>query len=1517
MIEPEALLAEGTMVDEFRVVRLVGRGGMGEVYLARDTKLGRKVALKLIRPRALGGGDAVARFMREAQLTASFSHVNIVTVYRVGEHEGKPYLALEFLEGQTLRQRLLGERPGVREATRVGLAVAQALAEAHRHKVLHRDLKPENVLLAKDGGVRVLDLGLAKVLDEVGEVGKVGKGGEGGGEAPTKDSPGDEGGAGDGEVAAETAMEADQGDTKSMLCGTARYLAPESWLGEAAGEAADVWALGMILAELFLGRHPYHGLFGVQLRGQVVAAEPVPLAAPGAEVPSELVKLVAGCLDKDPARRPAALVVVKQLEEVLAQGGRPRTFAEESPFRGLFAFGELHSDLFFGRDAEIAAFLERLREQPVLAVVGPSGSGKSSFVKAGVVPRLREQGSWVVLMVRPGNDPFASLAGRLEAGESSTRVKPLDSSEMGSHLQRLLAEKPGMTLAEAEQHLSGGLALQLHAAPRQLSVMLEELAERQHSKVLLLVDQIEEAYTLVADEQVRARFLRAVCSAADDAHGRVRVVFTVRDDFLGRLAESGELEAALRQVTVLRRPGPEALRDILEKPIAAMGFKYESIELVEEMIRSVHDEPACLPLLQFAGQMLWERRDREQRFIRRQAYEAMGRITGVLAEHADGVLASLTPAQLKDARELLLRLVTAEGTRRVVAAATVLDGLGPGAAQVLTRLVQARLVTTRRGTRQGEGEAVLELVHESLVRSWGRLARWLEESREDVAFVADATQAAELWVRRGKREEEVWQGDALRDARGKASRLGAAIPDSVARFLDAGIRKEQRARRRKNSLLTIFIAGLAAVAVVAVLVAQLTLQQNKRAEQERAEAQAQRAEAQVQRTRAEQGEAESRREGASAALRRGDLFEARAKLRGSLETSDSTMGRVLWGELEQKALAWSRKLGGTVEDVAYSPDGKTVAGACADGKVYLVDAQTTAVQVLRGRVGVIKSVAFSPSGRYLAAGSDPGPVVLWDLRRGTARELVGHGAQVFGVAFDSDSEVLASASFDTTVRLWDVLSGRERLVLRGHERHVTRAAFGPAGVVYSASKDGTVRQWDVRTGGSRVAVRAGSQIYGLALDLAGDELITGCIDGTIRRWRLSTGEERMRLSGHRDLVTMTVLSPDRQTLASSSLDGTVLLWDRTTGRRSVLGRHQGIVSAVAASPDGLRVASSGHDNTLRSWQIGVETGGVEEHGHAGVVWALDSAVDGSTIVSGAEDQTVRIWDVRSGEQRMLMTGHGGTIAGVAFSPGGKTVASASHDRGIRVWDLENGSSEELQPRHGVQAWDVVFSSDGETIASAGADWRVRLWDARSFVTSGELRAESVVSSIAVSPGGSLVAAPAANGVVYVWEKTKPLPVARLRGHQGEVFGVAFAVDGRTLVSGGSDGEVRRWNLASKASAILGKHDAQVNRLAVSPDGRLLGTPSNDGTARLWELATGKPTAVLRGSRGRVVALRFIPDSKLVATSGADGTVRTWDVATGRPYWRAPLLLRSPPRVFTHLGWFLFDDEHGAAGKDNA
>jgi eukaryotic-like serine/threonine-protein kinase len=722
---PLPSLARGTLIDHYRVVRLVGRGGMGEVYLARDTRLGRRVALKVVHRRRIGSSEAIARFLFEARTTARFSHPHIVAIHGVGEHEGQPYLALEYLEGRTLRARLRESRPTLREGARAGLAVAEALAEAHANGVLHRDLKPDNVFLPSDGRIRVVDFGLARVRSQ------------------------DDGGTERWQGASAEYDPEQRPEERAAVYGTPSYMAPELWFGHNATGAADVWALGMILHELFTDQHPYRKRGeGPPRAAEVCSPRPVPLAAELALVPEPLRELVRGCLDKKPERRPSAAEVARGVGDWL-DPPRHDSGAPVSPYPGLAAFDERHAHLYFGRRGEIAAFVERVRTEAILPVVGPSGSGKTSFVQAGVLPRLREQGRWRILRMRPGPRPFLTLARRLiaaDVAEGATDEAALEEdSEDAATSQDHTAEYGGSTARSGPSNISlgpqerpldetlgddpEGLASRLSMYPDTLNLALQRIADRAEAPVLLIVDQLEEIHTQVEDDRIRRAFMQAVCTAADDPDVPVRVLLTLRDDFLGRLAYGAEVRDVLGRVTVMRKLDEEALLEVLVQPLHQVDHRFDDPSLAEQMVREVRGEPAALSMLQFSARTLWERRDTTRRLLRREAFDSLGGVAGAMAAHADGVLEGLNPSELRAAREILLRLVSPERTRRSVSTRAALLDLGPDGERALDRLTNSRLISVRKGLEDEHPQ--LELVHDSLIHTWLQLAEWVEESSEE------------------------------------------------------------------------------------------------------------------------------------------------------------------------------------------------------------------------------------------------------------------------------------------------------------------------------------------------------------------------------------------------------------------------------------------------------------------------------------------------------------------------------------------------------------------------------------------------------------------------------------------------------------------------------------------------------------------------------------------------------------------------------------------------------------------
>lgn len=1353
------------------------------------------------------------------------------------------------------------------------------------------DLKPANIVIPGDGRPRVVDFGLAITTDAHHPASGSASGPASG---PEGTSP----------------------DDDRRRWGTPAYTAPERWRGEPATAACDVWALGVILFELCADRLPFEGETMEEGRTAICSPVLAPRLDDLANVPMPLADIVARCLAKDPSHRPSAAEVHEDLERLLGER-RSLESAEDSPFRGLQPFDQRHAHLFFGREAEVSAFVERLRQRPVLAVVGPTGAGKNSFVHAGVVPRLREQQPWIVLQLRPGAKPFATLADRLRRRETQTyaRSGEIVSDSSPSHSDAARAIKRSGEISGRHESILGvpgsrNFARELFAAPRALSLALRAIAEEEQCKVLLVVDQLEELFTMVDHEDVRARFMQAICTAADDADDPVRVIFTVRDDFLGRLSIGPEAREALAHVTVVQSLGQAALEDVLRRPVEAVGYRWEDPELVREMAASVAGEPASLPLLQFAGQSLWERRDEGRRVLLRSVYEQMGGVEGALARHADGVLDRLQPAQRRLARELLLLLVTPERTRKVVTLSSLRASLPESAGSVISELTESRLLSVSRVRDAAEPGPRVELAHESLIRTWATLARWLDESREEMAFLADATLAAELWEKRGRRPEELWQDDALHDAERTLARVGTELPPAVERFMAACHRRQNRRARRRRILLGSGVAVLLVVTLTAVAVAIFVAEKEREARRERNEANAQREAAQAQEALARQQRAVAQREGARAALGNGRVLEARAKLRMALEHQDGAAARALWWTLGTEPTLWRAEIATFGVAVAFSPDGSTVASGCQDAALCLLDVDTRAATVLRGHREKVSTVAFSHDGKRIAAGDWGSEIIIWNVQTGQPeRSLSGHDDRVLALAFSPDDSVLASAGRDRTIRLWDPETGRARKVLHGHSGGIEGLDFSHDGTrLASGSEDETVRTWEVGSG-RLVQTLEGhdAAVEDVAFGPRGENLASAGNDGTIRIWDARSGELVRVLEGHTGGVRGVSFSPDARRLASGAYDGTVRLWNVASGEcEQVLLGHDASVRDVAFSPDGHALISTSYDETLRLWNVDALASPKIEEGHAGAVRGVDLSPDGSLVASGGFDRTVRLWDVATGEPTAVLRGHEGAIYGVEFSPDGRLLASAGSEGEVRLWNVQTGKTEHVLQGHGAAAYAVAFSPDGRRVASASRDRTVRIWDVESGAALRTLTGlEHIIWDVRFDHTGRRVAAASWDRTVLVWDASTGALVRRLAGHEGAAYGVDFDPSGRHVVSAAADGTIRLWEIATGDSRIVATATARLHVVRFDPSGKSIAAALSDGTVRMWSL-DGEETTVLDGHADEATVIDFSRDGERIATVGDDGTVRVWDMPSARPHWKAPVLLREPPRLYSHRGWIAID-----------
>ncbi len=752
--------SETQQIGRFGLIREIARGGMGQVFLARDTKLGRKVAIKFL---LHDDPNFVQRFLIEARATARCTHENIVTIFEVGEHAGLPYMVLEYLEGKTLTQ-LLETRPSARQFAELMVPVARALERAHEHGIVHRDLKPSNIFVTDRGHVKVLDFGVARVFDAPVDPLE---------QMATRSQS-------QSEHVSETTYVTFSGN--GSLVGTLPYMSPEQWGSDTVDSQSDIWAVGIMFWRALTGVHPAGTMNAEKLKDKLCDLD-TPLPSIGSRdptLPRDLVAIVDRCLAKRKADRyHDASALLSDLQAYLAPAAE-RIAEDACPYRGLAAFGEGDAKFFFGRSAEIRTALSQLEMWPLLAVIGPSGVGKSSFVHAGLVPAVRGTGGqWQIRVLRPGRSPLQSLAAVLD-----------DAIETGQ--------------------VTAGMMEQLHESPGLFGEMLRKSAARKRHKVLIVVDQLEELFTLSTDDNVRKLFLAALLAAADDPSAPVRVVLSMRADFLDRLAGHKHFLAELsRGLFFLSAPDKDNLRETLVRPAELAGYGFEDPWIVEDMLEAATSRGA-LPLLQFAATRLWDSRDRGKKLLTISSYNAMGGIGGAFARHADEVAAAVPARSQLLLRAIMTRLVTPEGTRAVIDHDELL-GLAADRSEVervLDQLLRARLVVMQ--TDPGQGSTV-EIVHEVLITEWPTLTRWLEDSQSLRGFMQELRQATKQWVSRGKPHALVWRDVMAQEALTTAKRHVLDLSAAEREFLDAVRKVASRGRRRKVVVFTAIFVVLGGV----------------------------------------------------------------------------------------------------------------------------------------------------------------------------------------------------------------------------------------------------------------------------------------------------------------------------------------------------------------------------------------------------------------------------------------------------------------------------------------------------------------------------------------------------------------------------------------------------------------------------------------------------------------------------------------------------------------------------------
>ena len=1117
------------------------------------------------------------------------------------------------------------------------------------------------------------------------------------------------------------------------------------------------------------------------------------------------------------------------------------------PYKGLNYFDEADADLFVGREDLTSKLTERILSltqagsntpSRFLAVVGASGSGKSSLVRAGLVPSLRwnqNSSEWNIHILTPTAHPLASLAESL--GGDSLADEMLNSNQSLSRF----AQGGVSTAKESAQNGYGG----------------KSNRQNQENLVLLVIDQFEETFTLCRSEEERGAFINNLLAAASDPNGQVAVVITLRADFYAHCANYVQLREALAtQQEYIGAMNEDEMRRAIEEPARRGRWEFEP-GLVDVLLHDVGREPGALPLLSHALMETWQRR--RARMMTLSGYASSGGVRGAIAETAESVFVDqFTPEQRVIARRIFLRLTelseetSASDTRRRASFNELI--LKPEETvvtqNVLKALADARLIITNENSA--------EVAHEALIREWPTLRSWLEDNRDGLRLHRHLTDSAQEWQTSDRESDILYRGARLAQAVEWASTHQDEMNDLEREFVE-----ESRAHAEREAFEK-----------------ETRRQRELEAAQKLAEVESKRAEEQAH---------------AASQLRRRAVYLRLAFLAAVL----LAIAAGFFGVQSQSAseVAASRELAAaSVSNLESDPERSILLALEAVKRSQTLEAENALHQaVMTSRIclnieafqpGSPIQSTFSPDGKYITASAD-GTVNVWGAHSGWLNLVLS----VPGVyaEFSPNSKDIFVVQADGKVKAWEIFTKNEIQVSGQIEANSSLDVSPNGNHLLTVTNGNLPRIWDLKTGRELVSFSGHSDYVSFAyFSPDGTRILTASDDGTARLWNAFTGAELLALE-HADWVWNAAFSPDGKRIATVSEDR-AFIWDAETGEKILtLNGHLSTIHTVSFSPDGTRIATGSYDRKAILWDANTGEIIFTLAGHTGIIFSSSFSTDGKKLLTGSDDGTLRIWDVtpEHGEALTIpyLDGRGEKIA---FLPNGQVVAAIEGNT-LKLWNIESGNElRDYSNDENVTAFTI--SPDGILIAVARDDFSVTLYNPTSTTGLQTWSAHTGrINALAFSSGSKWLATASDDYKIIIWDLSddKPTSILTLTMQVG-VQAIAFNSDGTQLAIGLQNGTVRIRDFKRGEDLFtLRGHTNLITSLAFSPDDSLLATASLDGTAVIWEVKTGSQKFVLEGHTNSVTALSFDPDGTRLATSSRDGSTRIWDMTSGQELLNFP------------------------------